>query len=138
MVAAVAALMGGRAVLAQSATPTADDSNPEVAVGQYLVVRTWTFKPDKSADELAALVAEGFVPLLRDTPGFRQYTTIWNDETRQWSAITIFADEAGAAASTAKAQEWAAANVAAYVDSDPAVFDGQIKVFAEAFPPANG
>jgi hypothetical protein len=138
LLAALATVMGGRAVFAQSATPVVDDSDPEVAVGQYAVVRTWTFKPDKSADELATLVSEGFVPFLRDTPGFRQYATIWNEETRQWSAISFFVDKAGADESTAKAQSWAAENVADYVESNPVVIGGDILVYAEAFPAANG
>jgi hypothetical protein len=87
---------------------------------------------------LAALVSEGFVPFLRETTGFRQYATIWNEDTRQWSAISIFVDKAGADESTAKAQAWAAENVADYVEADPAVIEGQILVYAEAFPPANG
>lgn len=135
LLAALATVMGGRAVFAQSATPVVDDTDPDIAVGQYAVVRTWTFKPDKSADELAALVSEGFVPFLRETPGFRQYATIWNEETRQWSAISFFVDKAGADESTAKAQSWAAENVADYVDADPAVVSGQIMVYAQA---ANG
>lgn len=137
LLATLATVLGGRAVFAQ-ATPTVDEGDPEVAVGQYAVVRTWTFKPDKSADELAALVADGFVQILRDTPGFRQYATVWNETTRQWTAISVFVDKAGADASTVAAQDWAAVNVADYVESDPAVIEGDIKVFAEAFPPANG
>lgn len=138
LLAAAGMLLGARTVLAEVGTPTIDDSDPEVDEGHYLVVRTWTLNPDASATELAALVKEGFVPLLRQTPGFRQYATVWNESTRQWTAITIFVTQAGAEESTANARSWVAANVAGFIAGDPTVFDGQITLFAKAFPPANG
>jgi hypothetical protein len=119
--------LGGR-VLAHEATPVA--AGDGVTGGLYVVVRTWLFKPGKSAEELAALVRAGFVPILRGTPGFVEYFNVWNAATRQWVAISIFADQAGADESTVRAKDWAAAHVPDYVESDPTVVDGQIILFA--------
>ena len=92
--------LGGR-VVAQDATPAASGG---VTEGLYVVVRTWMFKPDKSAEDLAALVREGFIPFIESTPGFVEYFNLWNADTRQWTAVSIFADKAGADESTVRAQ----------------------------------
>jgi hypothetical protein len=128
LLAALATAAAGGRVFAQQATPTAAET--VVAEGLYVVVRTWKFKPDKSADELATLVRAGFVPVIRATPGFREYFNVWNAETRQWTAVSIFLDKAGADESTVRAKDWAAAHVPDFVESDPTVLDGQIILFA--------
>ncbi|MEA2528430.1 MAG: hypothetical protein QOG89_74 [Thermomicrobiales bacterium] len=130
LLAAVATAGLGGKVFAQTADATPTAGNTGVGEGVYVVFRTWTFKPEKSAEELAALVREGFVPLVRETPGFREYFNVWNAETRQWTAVSIFVDKAGAEESTVRAKDWAAAHVAEYVGSDPTVVDGQIILFA--------
>jgi hypothetical protein len=119
--------LGGLASAQGDATPAAGDDGTRE--GLYVVVRTWAFKPDKSADELAALVREGFVPIISDTPGFREYFNVWNADTRQWMAVSVFADKAGADESTARAQDWATEHVADYVEADPTVVDGQIVLY---------
>jgi hypothetical protein len=128
MLAALATAGFGGLVSAQG------DATPAVVTGGmgeglYVVVRTWAFKPDKSAEELAALVREGFVPIISETPGSREYYNVWNGETRQWMAVSVFADKAGADESTARAQDWAAEHVADYVEADPTVVDGQIVLY---------
>jgi hypothetical protein len=124
---------GGLVSAQDNATPTAGDDG--VKEGLYVVVRTWTFKPGKSADELATLVREGFVPLIRGTPGFREYFNVWNADTRQWMAVSIFADKAGADESTERAKDWAAEHVPDFVEADPTVVEGQIVLYAAG---ANG
>lgn len=98
--------------------------------GLYVVMRTWTLKPEASAQELADLVSAGFVPIISAGPGFVAYFDVWNETTRQWTAISIFESKEGADESTAQAAEWAAAKVADFLASGPEVSDGEIVVFA--------
>jgi hypothetical protein len=129
ILAALATAGFGGLVSAQGdATPTAGDDGVEE--GLYVVVRTWTFKPGKSADELAALVREGFVPLISGTPGFREYFNVWNADTRHWVAVSVFLDQAGAEESTERAKDWAAEHVPDFVEADPTVVQGQIILYA--------
>lgn len=127
LAALASAALGGR-VVAQSATPDADGIE-----GSHAVIRLRKVKPDRSGEELSALVREGFVPLVREVPGFVSYFVVWNAETRDWAAVGVFADKAGADESTSRAAEWGQAQRGGgandYVEGDPTVVEGEV-VFA--------
>ena len=53
----------GRAALAQEASPVASPAGGNGLNGKYVVIRIRTVKPDRSADELMALIRDEFVPL---------------------------------------------------------------------------
>ena len=100
--------------------------------GKYVVIRIRTVKPDQSADELMALIREGFVPLVEDVPGFLWYVAGANPETRGQFSVGVFADEAGAAESNRRAAEWGKLGAADFVEGDPAVYEGEIGVATES------
>ena len=89
----------GRAALAQEASPVASPAGGNGLNGKYVVIRIRTVKPDRSADELMALIQDGFVPLVEDVPGFIWYVAGANPETRG-QPVGVFEDEAGAAESS--------------------------------------
>ena len=126
---ALAALAGagvfGR-TLAQEATPEAGEG----LAGRYAVIRLRKVKPNRSPEELAALVREGFLPLVREVPGFVAYFVVANAETRAWAAVGVFADKAGADESTARAAEWGQGGANDFVEGDPVVIEGEIAVAA--------
>jgi hypothetical protein len=121
----------GRATLAQEASPVASAGSGGLN-GKYVVIRLRTVKPDRSADELMALIQEGFVPLVEDVPGFIWYVTGVNPETRGQFSVGVFADEAGAAESTRRAEEWGEQGAADFVEDDLTVYEGVIGVAAES------
>ena len=92
----------GRASLGQEASPVASPAGGDGLNGKYVVIRIRTVKPDRSAEELMALIQDGFVPLLKDVPGFIWYVAGANPETRGQFSVGVFADEAGAAESSNK------------------------------------
>jgi hypothetical protein len=126
-----------RTGLGQEATPAASPVTGDGLLGNYLVVRIRTVKPDRSADELMTLIQDGFVPLVEEIPGFVWYVAGADPETRGQFSVGVFADEAGAAESTRLAAEWGQQSGAAdFVEGDPAVYEGTIGVAAESsFPP---
>jgi hypothetical protein len=126
-----------RAALAQEASPVASPASGNGLNGNYVVIRLRTVKPDRSADELMALIQERFVPLVEDVPGFVRYFSGVNSETRGQFSVGVFADEAGAAESTRRAAEWGDLGAADFVEGDPTVYEGVIGVAAEA-PEAAG
>jgi hypothetical protein len=128
---AALALGFGKPVLAQEATPgPTDDAGPE---GRYGVIRVRKVKADRSAEELTTLVQDGFVPLLREVPGFVSYAILWNAESRDWAALSLFADKSGADESNARAAAWGTESGAVdFTEGDPIVIEGAVVVAAEA------
>jgi hypothetical protein len=125
-----------RVALAREASPVASPAGSNDLNGSYVVIRIRTVKPDRSADELMALIRDGFLPLVEDVPGFVWYVAGVNPETRGQFSVGVFADKAGAAESTRRAAEWGKLGAADFVEGDPTVYEGVIGVAAEALPPA--
>jgi hypothetical protein len=129
---AVAGAGSGRAALAQEASPVASPAGGDGLDGKYVVIRIRTVKPDRSADELMALIQDGFVPLVQAVPGFIWYVAGVNPETQALFSVSVFADEAGAAESTRRAEEWGDLGAGDFVAGEPAVYQGVIGVAAES------
>ena len=127
---AALALGLGTPILAQEATPgPTDDAGLE---GRYGVIRVRRLKIDRSNDELTALVRDGFLPLLREVPGFVSYAILWNAETRDWAAISLFADKSGSDESNARAAAWGVESGAVdFTEGDPIVIEGTVVVAVE-------
>src|SRR5215213_7708704 len=121
-----------QAALGQEASPVASPAGGAGLNGKYVVIRIRTVKPDRSPDELMALIRDGFVPLTVDVPGFIWYAAGANPETRTLFSVGVFEDEAGAAESNRRAAEWGKQGAADFVEGDPAVFEGVIGVAAES------
>ena len=95
----------GLTALAQEASPVASPGGNGLN-GKYVVIRIRTVKPDRSADDLMALIRDEFVPLMVDVSGFIWYVAGANPETRDQFSVGVFEDEAGAAESNRRAAEW--------------------------------
>ena len=129
---AFAGVGSGLTALAQEASPVASPAGGNGLNGKYVVIRIRTVKPDRSADELMALIRDEFVPLMVDVPGFIWYVAGANPETRDQFSVGVFEDEAGAAESNRRAAEWGEQGAADFVEGEPAVYEGVIGVAAES------
>ena len=94
--------------------------------GAYVAIRSRKLTEAAGAQQLLDLVQEGFVPLVEAVPGFIAYMVVANEENLDQFGIGIYADEAGAAESTAQAAEWGAQGAADLTEGDPVVFEGTI------------
>lgn len=110
-----------------TATPAAG-----ARAGDYVVVRSRKLKAERSGAELLGMIQEGFLPLVSGVPGFVAYLAIVNEETRDQFSVGIYADRAGAEATTAKAAEWGKQGAADFVVGDPIVITGAIDIAATA------
>ena len=81
-----------------------------------------------SGAELTRRVQEGFMPLIRQAPGFIAYYVVETDRD-VWTSISVFATEAQAEASNQFAREWAGANVLA-LSGIPDVTSGPVTAHA--------
>jgi Antibiotic biosynthesis monooxygenase len=82
-----------------------------------------------SLADLAGRTERGFVPLLKDVPGFASYTMI---DAGGGTLVTLsaFRDRAGADASTQKAAAWIKANMAHLLPNPPEVTTADIRAGA--------
>lgn len=128
VLAAVAAIVPGERLLAHEATLIAG----EVSGDRYTVIRIRKVRADRSGEELTALVEAGFIPQLRELPGFVSYVVLWNAETRNWITIGTFTDkEAGDESSSIAAAFGESSGTRGFVEGDPIVIDGSVLLAAE-------
>ncbi len=91
----------------------------------YAAVRRYEGVADPG--EAGRRVAEGFVPLLKEIPGFVAY--YWVDAGGGVMASTsVFEDRAGAEASTERAAEWVRDNIESLLPNPPQVTAGEVVV----------
>lgn len=113
--------LGGSAG-AQEATPQAGNAFE----GRYAVIRIRQMRPGYSAEELARTVRDGFLPIVREVPGFVAYYVVANEEAGTWISIGIFADKAGSDESTERAIAFGQLGTHDWVEPDPIIVDGVI------------
>lgn len=80
-----------------------------------------------SIDEVARRVREGFVPLIRDTPGFVTYLVL-APRRDEIVAVSVFEDQESAEESNRRAEEWVSQNLSELLPS-PEFADGQVVVY---------
>ncbi|NUW44887.1 hypothetical protein [Nonomuraea rhodomycinica] len=89
----------------------------------YATVRRYEGVTDPA--EAARLVNEGFVPLLRDVPGFVAY--YWVDAgDGVMLSTSVFEDEAGAEESTKRAAEFVRESLSSLLPNAPQVTAGEV------------
>jgi hypothetical protein len=89
----------------------------------YATVRRYEGVTDPA--EAGRRVDEGFVPLLKEIPGFVAY--YWLDSgSGVMASMSVFEDQAGAEASTEKAAAWVSENIADLLPNPPEVTPGEV------------
>ena len=120
---------GLAALLASSVIPAvAQESSPMAgtsAAGRaYLAIRQYQLAPGRTMEELTALVEGGFMPILKQVPGFREYFLVETGEGV--ISISVFEDQAGAEESTRRAADWVQENLADFFAGPPTVTTGSV------------
>ena len=80
-----------------------------------------------SVDEVARKVSEGFVPMIRDIPGFVAYFVLAPRQD-EIVAVSVFEDRESAEESNRKAEEWVNQNLNELLPS-PEYAEGQVVVY---------
>ena len=95
----------------------------------FAAIRYYQAEPP-SVDEVVRRVQEGFVPLIRDTPGFVSYLLLIPSEREdEVVSVSVFEDRRGAEESNEKAAEWVAQNLSELLRPAPEFADGEIVVY---------
>jgi hypothetical protein len=89
----------------------------------YATIRRYEDVTDPA--EAGRRVREGFVPLIKQIPGFVAY--YWVDAGEGVMASTsVFEDRAGAHTSTEKAADWVRENIASLLPTPPIMTAGEV------------
>ena len=77
----------------------------------FAAIRYYRTDPD-STGEVVRRVREGFVPLIRDTPGFVSYFVLVPSEREdELVSVSVFEDQRGAQESNERAEDWVKENL---------------------------
>jgi heme-degrading monooxygenase HmoA len=91
----------------------------------HVAIRQYKVKAG-SMDELARRAQEGFVPLIRHSPGFVAYYGVVAGTDRVFT-VSIFQDQAGADESNSIAADWVKQNVTSLVEGSPEITAGEVR-----------
>ena len=89
-------------------------------------IRRYTVKQG-TVEELTRRVQEGFVPIVRNMPGFRGYYLV-NGGPEVLIAISVFDNADGALASNEQAADWVRNNVLGSAAGTPEVLVGDVVI----------
>lgn len=121
---AIAAPRGVQQAMAQAATPAADGD-------AFIVIRRYQLLSADDIDLVVQRVTDGFLPIIRAIPGFREYIFV-DDGDGAHLTISLFDNEEGASTSTANAADWAAANVVELLEGPAEVTEGWVRIHVTA------
>ena len=94
----------------------------------FAAIRYYRADPD-SIDEVIRRTREGFVPLIRDTPGFVSYLVLAPVEREgEIVSVSVFEDEQSAQGSNERAEEWVRENLSGLI-VPPELAAGEIVVY---------
>jgi hypothetical protein len=92
----------------------------------FAAIRYYRTDP-RSIESVVGRVKEGFVPLIRDIPGFVTYLALVARED-ELVTVSVFEEQRGAQESNAKAEEWVRQNLSDLLPS-PEFAEGQVVVY---------
>jgi hypothetical protein len=78
-------------------------------------------------DKLTQEVREGFVPIVRKVPGFKEYFWVNAGEGVMFS-VSVYEDRAGAEESVRRAADWVREHIASLLPNPPEVTTGEVVV----------
>ncbi len=91
----------------------------------YVAIRRYQLMGSGSADEVLQRVTEGFIPIIKDAPGFLAYYAV-DGGGGTVASVSIFEHRAGAEESTRMAADWVRENLAAMLPSRPEIIEGEV------------
>jgi hypothetical protein len=92
----------------------------------FAAIRYYRTDPD-SMDEVVRRVKEGFVPIIRETPGFVSYFVL-TPRQGEMATVSVFEEQRGAQESNRKAEEWVRQNLSELLPA-PEFADGEVVVY---------
>jgi len=92
----------------------------------FAAIRCYRTEPD-SIEPVVRQIKEGFVPVIRDTPGFVAYFVL-TPRQGEIVSVSVFEEQRSAEASNEKAEEWVRQNLSELLPV-PEFADGRVVVY---------
>ena len=92
----------------------------------YAVIRSYQVDP-RSVDEITRRVQDGFVPLIRQVPGFVDYYLL-DAGNGTVVSLTVYEDRAGEEASVRLAADFVRQHLADLIPNPPEVTAGEVRI----------
>jgi quinol monooxygenase YgiN len=90
----------------------------------HVVIRHYRIDPG-SVDEVTRQVREGFIPIIKDAPGFLAYYAL-EAGNGEIATVSVFEDRAGAVRSIRLAADWIRQNLASLLPNPPEIISGEV------------
>ncbi len=91
----------------------------------HLTIRRYQLDDPDSVDEVLRRATEGFIPIIKDAPGFLAYYAL-ESGGGSVTSVSIFEDEAGVEESNRRAADWVRENLASMLPNPPEVIAGEV------------
>ena len=91
----------------------------------YTTIRQYKVPDPTDIEEIAERTRAGFVPLIREAPGFVAWYLV-HRERDVLTSFTVFVDQAGAEESTDRAAAWIRVHLGHLVPNPPLVTGGEV------------
>src|SRR5918997_2068814 len=93
----------------------------------YASIRQYRVIEDPS--EAVQRISEGFVPIVREVPGFSAWYLLVSDDGAI-TTVTVCDDRAGVETSVSRASGWVLKNLGDLIEGPPSVVNGEVKAAA--------
>jgi hypothetical protein len=91
----------------------------------HVAIRRYRLLGSGSADEVLRRITEGFIPIIKDAPGFLAYYAL-DGGGGTIASISIFEHRAGAEESNRMAADWVRENLASMLPNPPEIIEGEV------------
>ncbi len=91
----------------------------------YIAIRRYQLMGSGSADEVLQRATEGFIPIIKDAPGFLAYYAV-DGGGGTVASVSIFEHRAGAEESNRMAADWVRENLASMLPNPPETIEGEV------------
>ncbi len=92
----------------------------------HVAIRRYQVEDPGAADELLQRVTEGFIPIIKDAPGFLAYYAL-DAGGGVVATVSVFEDQAGAEESIRMAADYIRDNLASLMPNPPEVIAGEVR-----------
>jgi hypothetical protein len=95
------------------------------AKGMYVSIRRYGLLTREPVEKVLQGVREGFIPIIRDQPGFLAYYAL-NSGGGTLTSISIFEHRAGAEKSNKLAEDWVGRSLSSALPTSPEIIVGEV------------
>jgi hypothetical protein len=93
--------------------------------GMYVSIRRYGLLTREPVEKVLQGVREGFIPIIKDQPGFLAYYAL-DSESGTLTSISIFEHRAGAEKSNRMAENWIGKNLTNTLPTSPEIIVGEV------------